>query len=83
LSGDEIRACWESGSEPGDGLGTAQPPLIDVGTAVPHREFVEVDATGRSRSGHRDRHPSDPASVGDPAAAAIGPRWSLWEDVEG
>jgi hypothetical protein len=83
LSGDEIRACWESSVDLAEAPGpaTAQPDVIR--TAVPHREFVEVKAAARATSHGRVRLSPDPASATDPLPAAVAPRWSLWEDVDG
>ena len=86
ISGDEIRACWESRPEQHDI--TAAPPVPALGrTPVPHRDFIEVveaaAAVTVTASTRRTRRAPESAEVGPEVAPSVaGPRWSLWEDAE-
>ena len=83
ISGDEIRACWESRPEAIDVALSPPPPLTFDRTPVPHREFIEVIDAVPTASTRRARHaPESPALDPDIAPAVTGPRWSLWEDAE-
>jgi len=83
LSGDEIRACWDSHPGSAGAPVTTALPDVSMRTAVPRREFVEVKANARPSSDRRSRRAAELPPIVEPAPAAIGPRWSLWEDVEG
>ena len=84
LSGDEIRACWESGPESADPSGSqaARPPAPgSVRTPVPRRDFIEVLSSTRPAA-QRPEDRADPPNQVEQAPAAIAPRWSLWEDAD-
>jgi len=83
LSGDEIRACWDSHPELAGAPVATPSPAESMRTPVPRREFVEVKANARPPSGRTSRRAAELPPDAEPAPAAISPRWSLWEDVEG
>ena len=84
LSGDEIRACWESGPDVADPTAghairpSALPPLR---TPVPRRDFIEVRSTAELSAKPAEVRVEPPADPG-PAPLVSAPRWSLWEDAE-
>ena len=83
LSGDEIRACWESGPESADVSASqaARPPAPGpVRTPVPRRDFIEVLSSTRTATKAPDDR-GDLLEV-EPAPMVSAPRWSLWEDAE-
>ncbi len=87
LSGDEIRACWESGPDSVEAAPTAsarRSAPVSVRTPVPRREFIEVlSSTGPvpNRATLPTDH-ADPSVDVESAPVAVVPRWSLWEDAE-
>lgn len=81
LSGDEIRACWESRSEPAEAPAPTALMLDDDRTPIRHREFVEVAAVVTVPTTVPIRPDVDQVPV-DPMPVVIPPRWSLWEDVD-
>jgi hypothetical protein len=81
ISGDEIRACWESRPETAEVPADASIPVF-VRTPVPRRDFIEVTEAGRVGSDRRAPHGSEPAIEADVATPVVAPRWSLWEDAE-
>jgi hypothetical protein len=84
LSGDEIRACWESGP---DSVDASAPPSTrrvapaSVRTPVPRRDFIEVLSTARPAARLADDRADLPVEA-EPPPVVIAPRWSLWEDAE-
>jgi hypothetical protein len=84
LSGDEIRACWESGPESADVSASqaARPPAPgSVRTPVPRRDFIEVLSKPRPSTRRADEVADPPLDI-EPAPVVSSPRWSLWEDAE-
>jgi hypothetical protein len=81
ISGDEIRACWESRPESMDAAADAIIPA-PTRTPVPHREFIEVGSTP-SAAAERQARPVATAPLDpDLAGPVVTPRWRLWEDIE-
>jgi hypothetical protein len=81
ISGDEIRACWESRPEPADTPADTPIPVF-VRTPVPRRDFVEVAETGRVSADRRSAQGPDGAHEPEITPPVVTPRWSLWEDAE-
>jgi len=80
ISGDEIRACWESRPEPVDAPANASAPSF-ARTPVPRRDFIEV-VQAVSAAERRSPEPEPQGTPTDLLPPASQPRWSLWEDAE-
>ena len=81
ISGDEIRACWESRPESMDDSADAIIPA-PVRTPVPHRDFIEIGGATSAAADGPARPGSTVAPDPDPGVPAVRPRWRLWEDIE-
>jgi hypothetical protein len=81
ISGDEIRACWESRPEPVDALPATGVPTF-VRTPVPRRDFIEVAEPVTAAAERRTRKIQPTSPEPELAPPVVTPRWSLWEDAE-
>jgi hypothetical protein len=81
ISGDEIRACWESRPGSAEAPATAAVPSF-VRTPVPRREFIEVVEPAPVVAERPSRQPQANAAEPDLVPPLVTPRWSLWEDAE-
>jgi len=81
ISGDEIRACWESRPEPVEApLDTSHPTIVR--THVPRRDFIEVGPTSPATTEGQASAIVRAGPEPDLTMPVATPRWSLWEDVE-
>ena len=81
ISGDEIRACWESRPDPVDMPADVTASTF-VRTPVPRREFIEVAEPVKATTDRPDRASQTAPPDPDPIAPVVRARWSLWEDAE-
>jgi hypothetical protein len=93
LTGNEIRACWESGPDaaaPSIAAAaelavrpTRPMPVTTVPVMAPGRTFVEVGQTTPVVRSSRRSAPADGSGDESEPAVPAGPqpRWSLWDDL--